>query len=59
VKILGEIFEEYFSNENIILEFFSRGNNFFIKGKVLGKDPSKEMQGLYTLTIEILLAILL
>lgn len=53
IKIVGELFQEYFSNENIILEFFSRGNNFFIKGKVLGKEPSKEMQGLYTLTIEI------
>lgn len=53
IKIFGELFEEDKNKENIIIEMFTKKSNFFIKGKIIKKEESKEVQGFYIITIEL------
>src|SRR4030042_3365528 len=53
IKIFGELYDADKNNENITIELFNNEINFFIKGKITKKTPSKEVYGFYIIDVNI------
>jgi len=53
IRIFGELSEADKSRENLTVELFNNEINFFIKGNVLKITPSKEVNGIYIIDVNI------